>query len=70
MEAYAQVVDDMAALLSASVLQLLGGCRGAAAAREALQASGDCFGRVIMQHVFGAQEQQSLKCRPDVGSQP
>jgi hypothetical protein len=35
----AQLVDDMAALLSASALQLLGGCRDAATAWEALQAS-------------------------------
>jgi hypothetical protein len=43
LDAIAQVVDDMAALLAASVLQLLGGCRGAAAAWEALQASGFRF---------------------------
>lgn len=41
-EAYAQVVDNMAALLSASVLQLLGGCHAATMAWEALQASLDC----------------------------
>lgn len=36
----AGLVDDMAALLSASVLQLLGGCRGVATAWVALQARG------------------------------
>jgi hypothetical protein len=36
----ARLVDDMAALLSASVLQLLGGCRGVAMAWAALQAGG------------------------------
>jgi hypothetical protein len=39
LDGVAQLVDDMAALLSSSVLQLLGGCRGAAVSWEALQAS-------------------------------
>ena len=58
MDAFAEVVDDMAALLPASVLQLLGGCRDAAVAWQALQASWGSSRQLAMQLMLGAQEQQ------------
>jgi surfactin synthase thioesterase subunit len=62
-EAFAQIVDDMAALLSASALQLLGGCHGAAMAWETLQASRGCAVHCFMQLMFRAQKHSRPKCR-------
>ena len=59
----AQLVDDMAALLSASALQLLGGCRGAAVAWEALQASRGCAVTVSCSSCSELRSSSCPKCR-------
>jgi hypothetical protein len=62
----AGLVDDMAALLSASALQLLGGCRGVATAWAALQASGvflnGCHCATCVSSWATAAERQRLQC--------
>lgn len=53
LHAMAQIVDDMLALLSASVLQLLGGaCSSRAAADEALKVSFQLMARTRRRDIF------------------